>query len=545
MVTTLRSKFSGFRVGFVADRNSQTAFKDLTLQAKEIVSDIGSVTAALNDIIPNYADKRKGIDATTLQGKKQSDFAIALHDHARLYGDSLLPTPYIARYNNIPIASGNTLLTIYDDITLLSSSYVFLQDRLIMAPSGSGTGMLQFNSDTSTAPVISSIYNSLAHRPVFRLFISSQTYANGNDIAVWKQGLNYYSGKTTRIAFLNEASSTSDRGVLDLSMFCVSSTSAFTGTIRHANTVARIWDYPDNDGTIALISDLSSFVISGGALGTPSSGNLVNCTFPTLNQNTTGSANSLKSPSTTGLAQFTGMGAATTRVKTVRDANDTILELGGSYTPTGTWTNMKFIAPDLGTPISGTLTNCSGLPITSLEPGTSANLASVISDETGTGVLVFGTIPTLTTAQKYSGAAPEYSIIADTSDGSDTRMLRLCGGGSAQSSRGAYIDIGGNEHSTRLGRIDIIAGDVASTGTIDLYTANSPRIHLSYSGSVVVGSQSALATNATEGFLYIPTSAGAPTGTPTAYTGKVALEYDKTNNNLYIYNGAWKKVAMT
>jgi hypothetical protein len=33
-----------------------------------------------------------------------------------------------------------------------------------------------------------------------------------------------------------------------------------------------------------------SVVVQGGALGTPSSGNLINCTFPILNQNTTGSA---------------------------------------------------------------------------------------------------------------------------------------------------------------------------------------------------------------------------------------------------------------
>jgi hypothetical protein len=59
--------------------------------------------------------------------------------------------------------------------------------------------------------------------------------------------------------------------------------------------------------------------------------------FPTLDQNTTGSAGSVKSPATSGLATITGMGAGTTRVKTVRDANDTVLELGGSYTPTGTW----------------------------------------------------------------------------------------------------------------------------------------------------------------------------------------------------------------
>jgi len=36
-----------------------------------------------------------------------------------------------------------------------------------------------------------------------------------------------------------------------------------------------------------------SYVTSGGALGTPSSGTLTNCTFPALNQNTTGSAGSV------------------------------------------------------------------------------------------------------------------------------------------------------------------------------------------------------------------------------------------------------------
>jgi hypothetical protein len=42
-----------------------------------------------------------------------------------------------------------------------------------------------------------------------------------------------------------------------------------------------------NDGTwVAALQ-------SGGALGTPSSGTLTNCTFPTLNQNTTGTASGL------------------------------------------------------------------------------------------------------------------------------------------------------------------------------------------------------------------------------------------------------------
>jgi hypothetical protein len=62
--------------------------------------------------------------------------------------------------------------------------------------------------------------------------------------------------------------------------------------------------------------------------------------------------------------------------------------------------------------------------------------------------------------------------------------------------------------------------------------------------NTVIGYAAAVATNSNNGFLYIPSCAGAPTGVPTAYTGKIALIYDSTNNDLYVYNAAWKKVAM-
>lgn len=56
-------------------------------------------------------------------------------------------------------------------------------------------------------------------------------------------------------------------------------------------------------------------------------------------------------------------------------------------------------------------------------------------------------------------------------------------------------------------------------------------------GSIICGKQAALATNATDGFLYIPTMAGAASGTATAYTGKVPLVYDSTNNKIGISEG--------
>ena len=86
----------------------------------------------------------------------------------------------------------------------------------------------------------------------------------------------------------------------------------------------------------------------------------------------------------------------------------------GVTTSTGSGNNVlstspTLVTPILGTPTSGTLTNCTGLPVstgisglgsgvaTFLATPSSANLASAVSDETGSGALVFANTPTLVT----------------------------------------------------------------------------------------------------------------------------------------------------
>jgi len=85
-----------------------------------------------------------------------------------------------------------------------------------------------------------------------------------------------------------------------------------------------------------------------------------------------------------------------------------------SVTNTGTGSNVlatspTLVTPILGTPTSATLTNATGLPIstgvsglgtgvaTFLATPSSANLAAALTDETGTGSAVFATSPTLVT----------------------------------------------------------------------------------------------------------------------------------------------------
>jgi hypothetical protein len=150
------------------------------------------------------------------------------------------------------------------------------------------------------------------------------------------------------------------------------------------------------NGSFSGIVTATTFV--GALTGTATSTtNIPNLTGAITSNNTTTSLGSFSSSDlATALTDETGSGAAVF-----------------ANTPT-------LVTPVLGTPTSGTLTNCTGLPVstgisglganvaTFLATPSSANLASAVTDETGSGSLVFATSPTLVTP--VLGAASATSI---------------------------------------------------------------------------------------------------------------------------------------
>lgn len=218
---------------------------------------------------------------------------------------------------------------------------------------------------------------------------------------------NVTNANVTSINVTNLTATLANITTLNVASSYVTASNVATAVIGNL-TLSNVLTVPNGGTGVATSTGSGSVVLSTSptlvtpVLGTPTSGNLVNCTFPTLNQNTTGSAgsvaNTLTISSPLSGTSFNGSAATTIALSAnygdtqnpyaSKTANYILAAPNGSA---GVPTFRALVASDipalnyltsggaLGTPSSGNLANCTFPTLNQNTTGTASNITGNLS----------------------------------------------------------------------------------------------------------------------------------------------------------------------
>ena len=199
------------------------------------------------------------------------------------------------------------------------------------------------NSIPNLTGVVTSVgtTTSIANSAITNAMLANSAVANLSGTNTGDNAVNtLYSGLVSNVTHTGDATGSTALTVVKINGVLMSGLA--TGLLKNTTST----------GAPSIAVAGTDYVAPGGALGTPSSGTLTNCTFPTLNQNTTGTAAGLSATLAvasggTGVTTSTGTGAGvhanspTLVTPDIGAATGTSLVLSGSLTVNGSVTTIS------------------------------------------------------------------------------------------------------------------------------------------------------------------------------------------------------------